>query len=149
MVRKQLGLDQPLPVQYGRWLSGILKGDLGKSFMSKKPVVEELCARFPATLALAVSAMTLLMLVCLPLGIGSAMYPGSMLDRIGRSISFLTVSIPSFWLGLLLLYVFGARLKWIPVAGGTGPASVLLPAPHGDWLRWRLCAYAYQYAKDW
>lgn len=128
IIQAELGLDQPLTVQYGNWLKKVLKGDLGTSYKSKRPILDELLMRFPATLKLALCAMALLLLIALPLGILSAMYPESWLDRLGRSFSFLTVSMPSFWLGLLLLYIFGARLKWILVVGSSSSDTILLPA---------------------
>ncbi|HBW35208.1 nickel ABC transporter permease [Desulfosporosinus sp. BICA1-9] len=128
IIRTELGLDQPLTVQYGNWLKSVLKGDLGTSYKSKRPILDELIVRFPATLKLALCAMALLLLIALPLGILSAMYPESWLDRLGRNFSFLSVSMPSFWLGLLLLYIFGARLKWIPVVGNSSSNTIILPA---------------------
>lgn len=128
IIRAELGLDQPLTVQYGNWLKKVLKGDLGTSYKSKRPILDELLMRFPATLKLALCAMALLLLIALPLGILSAMSPESWVDRLGRSFSFLTVSMPSFWLGLLLLYLFGARLKWIPVVGSSSSDTIILPA---------------------
>ncbi len=128
IVKEELGLDQPLAVQYGRWLGNVLRGDFGVSYMTKKPVRDELKARFPATFQLAVCSFGLLLLISLPLGLLSSVYPDSYLDKISRFFSFLTVSIPSFWLGLALLYVFGVYLKWIPVVGTHETRNVWVPA---------------------
>ncbi len=128
LLRMELGLDKPLVLQYADWLGKVIQGDLGQSFRSKQPVLTELMQRFPATLQLSLGAMAILLAITLPVGIFSAMHPHSRMNRVGKLISFTSVSIPSFWLGLVLLYLFGVKLKWIPVIGNGAGKQVFLPA---------------------
>ena len=118
-IRHEEGLDRPLIVQYGTWLGKVLHGDFGKSYVSKKPALSELKRRVPATAKLAVTALTLLLIVSIPLGVISAVYEGSLFDRIVQGLSFFSVSMPAFWMGLMLLYLFGVKLNAINVIGGT------------------------------
>ncbi|WP_372632351.1 nickel ABC transporter permease [Cohnella sp.] len=127
-MRVEMGLDKPLYAQYGHWLWRALHGDLGLSFGSGRPVTSELLGRLPATLLLTVCAIALLLLTALPIGVVSALYPGSWIDRIGRTAALLSVSMPGYWLGLLLLYYGAVKLKWFPVTGLDGISSVPLPA---------------------
>ena len=106
-ARVEMGLDKPLYAQYGHWLWRALHGDLGLSFGSGRPVTEELLSRLPATLLLTASAIALLLLAALPIGVVSALHPGGWIDRFGRTAALLSVSMPGYWLGLLLLY-YGA-----------------------------------------
>ena len=117
-VRHEEGLDQPVLVQYGKWLDQALHGDFGKSYSTRKPAFEELKRYFPQTFKLAVTSFLLLMIVSVPLGILSAIYENRVLDKVIRILSSLSVSMPSFWIGLMLLYIFGVKLKVISVIGG-------------------------------
>lgn len=128
LVRTEYGLSQPLPKQYVRWLSNVLRGDFGESYQSHKPVLEELISRLPITFRISILSMGILLLISVPIGIFSALYPDSWIDMVGRGFSFISVAMPSFWLGLILLYIFGARLKLITVIGGGSNKFPFMPA---------------------
>ncbi|RED63269.1 nickel ABC transporter permease [Cohnella lupini] len=127
-VRAEMGLDKPIYVQYGLWLWRLLHLDLGISYSSGRPVISELLDRFPATIALAASAVTILLIIALPLGVASAKYPGSWIDIFGRILTLISASMPGFWIGLLFIYYGAVRLKLFPVTGMDGFSSVWLPA---------------------
>ena len=128
-TRRELGLDQPFLVQYGRWLSGVLQGDMGRSYSAKIPVFVKLMQCLPGTLALAVAATALTVLISLPLGIVAAIYRNRWFDYVIRVFSFFGVSMPGFWIGLVLLYIFGLKLHLFPIAGGEITArGIVLPA---------------------
>ena len=127
-VRHEEGLDQPVLVQYGKWLDQALHGDFGKSYSTRKPAFEELKRYFPQTFKLAVTSFLLLMIVSVPLGILSAIYENRVLDKVIRILSSLSVSMPSFWIGLMLLYIFGVKLKVISVIGGDAGGIPILAA---------------------
>jgi len=116
-VEKQLGLDKPLPVQYSIYMSELIRGDLGTSIGSKRPVLQELTERLPATLELLITAMVLASLVGVPLGVLSARAQGNFLDVIVRTISIVGVSMPAFFLGLILQILFFRNLDLLPLAG--------------------------------
>lgn len=120
-----LGLDQPLTVQYLRWAGRMLRGDLGNSYYSGEPVARELARRFPATLELAGAALALTIALGLPLGILAAARRRSLLARAAMKLSLLAISLPSFWLGLCLLMLFGVALDWLPSAGRGATRSLL------------------------
>ncbi len=115
--RRRLGLDQPLPVQYGRWLAAAVTGDLGISFSSTRPVAEMILERLPATLELMASAYLFAALIAFALGLYSALRPYTMLDHLGTGLSFLGLAMPVFWFGLILQLVFAVNLGWLPVSG--------------------------------
>ena len=127
-VRHEEGLDQPVLIQYGRWLKNALHGDFGKSYSTRKPAFEELKRYFPQTLKLAVTSFVLLLVVCIPLGILSAIYEDRLPDKCICVLSSLSVSMPSFWIGLMLLYIFGVKLKVISVIGGDAGGIPILAA---------------------
>lgn len=116
-MSSQLGLDDPLPVQYGRWLVNILRGDFGISYNTIEPVVDLIASRLPNTLLLAGVALVLSMLIAVPLGVLCAIRRNSFLDRMVASFTFLGVSIPVFWLGIMLIVLFSVQLKWLPGGG--------------------------------
>jgi peptide/nickel transport system permease protein len=116
-LEKRWGLDQPLPVQYAVYVKNLLKGDLGESFTKRRPVAEELRIRFPATFELATAAMGFALLVGIPLGIISAIRHDRWPDTLSRFISLIGTSVPVFWLGLVLLYIFFYKLRWLPGPG--------------------------------
>lgn len=116
-VTKQLGLDKPLPVQYGIYMIQLLHGDLGDSISTKRPVLTELTGRLPASLELLFSAMLLAVLIGVPLGVFSARWQGRALDVGVRTVSIMGVSMPAFYLGLVLQIVFFRSLKLLPLAG--------------------------------
>ena len=131
-----MGLDDPLPEQYHAWVGGVLSGDWGTSRMYGAPVLEVIAGALPATLALAAYAMALALLVSVPLGVLSALRPGSVGDVVARTVMQLGAAAPAFWLAILLMLLFAGGLGWFPVSGftpfseGVGPAlrSLTLPA---------------------
>jgi peptide/nickel transport system permease protein len=116
-MRKQMGLDRPLVVQYGRWLGRVAQGDLGVSFINSYPVWSLIGLKLPATLALAAGALTVTLLISLPLGILAAVRQGSWVDRLAVGFTALGLSVPTFWLGVLLVLLFSLRLQWLPASG--------------------------------
>jgi len=116
-IRRSLGLDRPLPEQYGRYLLGLVKGDLGRSIRNQRPVLEDLRDFFPATLELTIVSMIFCMGVGLPLGILSAIRRNHPIDHTARVFSVIGVSMPVFWLGLMLLLLFYRNLGWLPGSG--------------------------------
>lgn len=127
-LRRRLGLDQPLARQYLRFLGGLLRGDLGVSLRYQDPVLALLMERAPATLLLALSSMVLGLAVALPVGCAAALRPGGWIARLTTLGSALALSIPSFWLGPMLILLFAIRLDWLPVSGMDSPAAIVLPA---------------------
>jgi peptide/nickel transport system permease protein len=116
-MSEQLGLNDPLPVQYGRWIGNLLQGDLGVSYNSITPVTSLLADRLPNTLLLAGTALIVSILVAVPLGVISAIRRNSMLDRVVTSFTFLGISIPVFWLGIMLIVLLSVQLQWLPSGG--------------------------------
>jgi len=114
-IEKDLGLDQPIPVQYVRWIGGLLRGDLGYSYISEKPALAEIAPRIPITAKLAGLALAFSVLFGVPLGIASAVRQNSGLDYALRVISLSGLSMPAFWLGLLILMAFVALFGTIPI----------------------------------
>jgi ABC-type dipeptide/oligopeptide/nickel transport system permease component len=126
-VRAAYGLDQPLVVQYGRWLGDVTRGDWGRSLRTSAPVVEELGRRSGATLLLAGVTTLLSLAVGIPAGFLAAMRERSWWDHLSRLAALVFVSIPNFWLAFLLILVFSVELGWLPSFGMRGPASIILP----------------------
>ena len=128
-TRHELGLDQPFLVQYGSWLKGVVTGDMGQSYSFKMPVTDKLVSCFWPTLRMSLLALLMMVIISIPLGILAAVYQNKFPDYFVRGITFVGVSVPSFWLGLILLSIFGVQLRWINVAGGsTDFKSMILPA---------------------
>ncbi|PXV85721.1 peptide/nickel transport system permease protein [Lachnotalea glycerini] len=127
LVRVKYGLDKPLPVQYCNWLKKVFKGDFGNSYKNNKPVLGEMIYYFPNTVKLSLGAIIIVICISIPVGIISALKPNSIFDYVGRFFSFFSASVPSFWVGLILLYVLGAKLKFISVLGGRNQ-GILIPA---------------------
>lgn len=117
-LRRELGLDKPFIFQYLDWLSRALHGNLGFSYMMKKPVVEALMEGLPGTISLSIASLVMMMLVSIPAGIYSAVKRGSMVDNIVRICTFMGVSMPGFWVGLMLLWFLGLKLDLLPIVGG-------------------------------
>lgn len=128
-LRHELGLDKPFIFQYLDWLGRAVQGDFGFSYMVKKPVVEELMQSLPATLILALASTLFMLVFSLPLGISSAVKRNSVFDYAVRGLTFFGVSIPNFWMGLMLLWIFGLKLGWLPIVGGrVSLETLILPA---------------------
>ena len=127
-LRHQLGLDRPLPVQYGRYLAGVLHGDLGQSIRSGRPVALEIWDRFPPTLQLTLAAMAIATVTGILLGALAATSRTGVADALLMGTSLLGISMPSFWLGLLLILFFGLLLHWLPIAGEGDWRALVLPA---------------------
>jgi peptide/nickel transport system permease protein len=120
-IRTKLGLDLPLPAQYVLWFSGVLRGDLGRSYTANIPVAQLILERLPATLLLTITALLLALLLSFPLGIIQALREGSLSDSIISTFSSIGISLPTFWLGLLFILTFSIRLKWLPPSGYAEP----------------------------
>jgi len=135
-VRKDMGLDQPLPVQYALWMQHALRGDLGKSYISRLPVWQLIQNALPATIELAMAALTIAVLFGLPTGIISAVKRQSLPDWIVTVINGLALGVPNFWLGILLIIFFALIMNWLPPGGrieflanpGVAWKSLILPA---------------------
>jgi peptide/nickel transport system permease protein len=120
-LRRELGLDRPLPVQYVAFLAGAVRGDFGRSYRSNTPVVTEIAARFPATIELAVAAMAIAVVTGVVFGTLAAVRRHSILDYVSSTVVLLGVSIPTFWLGLILIIMFGLWMRWLPISGRVDP----------------------------
>jgi peptide/nickel transport system permease protein len=127
-VRHQLGLDLPLPLQFWRYLTGLVQGDLGRSYIQRSEVTTLVLARIPATLVLMACGILVEVTLGLTLGVIAALRRNGFVDRIVMMFAFVGVSSPQFVVALLLLYVFAARLGWFPMSGFGTPAHVVLPA---------------------
>ncbi|WP_422659290.1 nickel ABC transporter permease [Paenibacillus sp. EC2-1] len=128
LVRTELGLDQPLFIQYVNWLSGVLRLDFGNSYISNKPVWDEILNYLPATLELTFSSIALAFIISLPIGIFSALYKDRMFDHFSRTLSFIGAATPSFCLGFLLIYIFSLKLGYFPVSGRGSILHLILPS---------------------
>jgi ABC-type dipeptide/oligopeptide/nickel transport system permease component len=127
-LRAELRLDDPLPVQFGHYLWGAVRGDLGRSYITQRPVLGDLVERFPKTLQLALSAMFLAATCGIALGVVASLRPGGALDRFSMLLAYVGVSFPVYWVGLLLILLFGVTLRWLPPSGYGGVAFLVLPA---------------------
>ena len=120
-LRLELGLTEPLPVQYARWLGHVVQGDLGRSLWMKRPVLGEVLVRFKATLILTSTALVLSTVGGIALGVASSTRPNSALDRLSAVASLFGVSMPVFWLGIVLMVIFALWLGWLPASGMYSP----------------------------
>ena len=128
-AREELGLDKPFVVQYFTWLGNLLRGDMGTSYVSNKPVFSTFVSKLPATLLLTVVSILLTVVISIPLGIWAAVKQNKATDYVIRTASFIGNSLPNFFVSLLLMYLFAIRLGWFPViAKGVSLQSVALPA---------------------
>jgi len=116
-IRANFGLDQPLIIQYFKWLFNAVKLDFGQSYLTGQPVISEILERLPNTLLLMFSSLFLTFIIAIPIGIISAVHKNSWLDNLFTILSFSGMAIPSFWLGLMLMLVFSVWLKWLPSIG--------------------------------
>ncbi|MCA9996034.1 MAG: ABC transporter permease [Anaerolineales bacterium] len=126
-IREQLGLDQPIATQYGRWLGQVLQGDMGVSIALKRPVAEVIVERFPFTLRLTFTALVVSLLLGIPLGVLAATKHNQWLDHLISYVSLFWFSMPGFWLGMMLIVIFGIRLRWTPISGHEGALALVLP----------------------
>jgi len=129
-VRVQYGLDKPLPVQFGYWLREVLQGNLGQSIFLQRPVTQALAERAEPTTLLALMAVAIATLLGVPCGIVSAVFRGRWIDQFFTGIAMLGASIPSFWLGIVLMQMFAVSLGWFPVSGYGEPGAPLLERLH-------------------
>jgi peptide/nickel transport system permease protein len=135
-MRKELGLDRPIPVQYALWLGRALKGDLGRSVRTHEAVLDALIARLPVTIELAAVALVIALVIAIPVGIVSATRPNTKIDSVATVMAVSGVAVPEFFVGILLIYLFAVGLRWLPPSGyvplsvGTWPnlKSIILPA---------------------
>src|SRR5215216_5718182 len=141
-LRHELGLDRPLAVQYAEFLAHAVRGDFGRSYQSNAPVADEVLSRFPATVELAAAAMLIAVVVGVVAGTIAGTRRHSWFDYSSTLTALIAVSIPTFWLGLLLIIVVGLKLEWLPLSGrvdprlGADPSAHFLVAQsflHGDW----------------
>jgi len=127
-LRHSLGLDQPLPLQYGHYLGQLVRLDLGTSLYTQQPITHMLAERIPATAELAVAALIVAVLIAFPLGVLAAVRKGTSWDQGAMGLSLVGVSIPNFLMGPILILLFSLWLGWFPVSGRDGLASLILPA---------------------
>jgi len=127
-LRAELRLDDPLPVQFGHYLWGAVRGDLGRSYITQRPVLGDLIERFPKTLQLAAAAMVLAATCGITLGVIAAVRQGGAVDRLSMLLAYVGVSFPVYWVGLLLILLFAVALRWLPPSGYGGLAFLALPA---------------------
>jgi peptide/nickel transport system permease protein len=125
--RERLGFNDPLPVQYGRFVAGALRGDFGESLRYRRDALGLVLERLPATLGLAAAALALTFCLAVPIGVISAVRRGTLLDYLGMTLAVLGQAIPGFWLGLMLIYLFSVRLGWLPTGGTGGLAHLVMP----------------------
>lgn len=127
-IRRQLGLDRPVAVQYVKFLEDAGRGDFGESWRAREPAMRAVLDRLPATLRLTGAALALALLIGIPLGALAGSKPGGALDFAASSLALLGQAIPGFWLGALLILLFAVRLHWLPSSGGSGLRGLILPA---------------------
>jgi peptide/nickel transport system permease protein len=126
--RKLYGLDQPLPVQYARYVSHVARGDFGSSFAFNRPAIQVVLERLPATLILTATAVALGVVVGMPAGVAAAVKASGPLDRLVMALVLLGQSVPTFWLGLLMIRIFAVNLRWVPVSGHGTVLHLVMPA---------------------
>ena len=127
-MKVEMGLDKPIMVQYGHFLSRVIRADFGKSTINQKPARESLFERFPATIQLAGAAFALEVIVGVALGILSAIKRDTLIDLFGKFFAVIGIATPNFWVAIMLILLFGAILGWLPTFGRGGPEHLILPA---------------------
>ena len=127
-LRKELNLDEPVAKQFVLYAGGVLKGDLGNSYITQRPIIKDIQERFPKTLLLAGTAMLLASVLGITIGVLSARNPGGWFDRLGLGLAYLGISFPVYWVGLILILIFAVTLKWLPPSGYGGIEYLILPA---------------------
>ena len=133
-VGRELGLDKPYYQQFGIFLGDMLQGNFGDSIKERRPVMDVIVERTPATLQLGAAAFALSLVVGMPLGIFSAVRRGSILDQFGKLVSLVGQAAPSFWLGIMLMFFFAVKLGWVPPSGRQDSNSIILPAITMGWF---------------
>jgi len=128
LLREQYNLNGSMISRYFKYMGGLVRGDLGKSYITGRPVLESYLEKMPATIVLAAASILVSIIISIPLGIYSAIKRGTFTDNTCMVLSFLGLSIPNFWLGLMLIITIALNVKWIPTSGFRGIASVILPA---------------------
>lgn len=123
LVRHQYGLDKTLPQQYVDWITGVFRGNLGKSILNKSPVLDEILRRLPITLHIGILAFIVATIIGIPAGVLCAVRRGGWLDNLVTTLANMGITVPVFWLGVILIYVFALYFKWLPVMGYTSPFS--------------------------
>ncbi len=149
---EKLGLNDPLHVQYWRWLRNVLRGNLGYSLTTKRPTMEMIMQRVPNTLRLTVVALITTLLLAIPLGVMCGRYQNSLFDQVISAITFVGFSLPNFWVALMLIYLFGVNLRWLPIMGMASvggnsfwatlkhmvlPVSTFVLVDVGGWMRYQ------------
>ena len=127
-LRAELRLDDPLPAQFLHYASGVLQGDLGRSYVTNRPIVTDIAERFPRTLLLATAAMLLATICGITIGVLAAVRPNGWFDRLALATTYLGISFPVYWIGLLLIVLFAVTLRWLPASGYGGIEFLILPA---------------------
>ena len=133
-IRQQFGLDRPLFIQYGHFVSALVRGDFGQSFYYRTPVLELYLSRLPNSLMLAAAAMALSLLIGIPSGILAAVRVNGWWDRVGKIFSLLGLSLPSFWVGLVMILFFSVYLGWLPSSGAGTISHMIMPAFALGWF---------------
>jgi peptide/nickel transport system permease protein len=128
VIRRRFALDRPVVVQYGHFIERAVQGDFGESWRRRQPAMDAVLSQLPATLKLTAAAMTLALVVGIPLGIAAGTRRGSWLVAGATGLSLLGQAIPAFWLGTVLILLFSVKLQWLPSSGGNGFRSLILPA---------------------
>lgn len=128
IIRRNYGLDRPLPEQFLSWVGAALQGDLGRSYLYRAPVADLIRARLPVTLRLGLIGIAFAISIALPLGIVAALNEGTLVDRLVMLLALIGQALPSFWLALLLIIAFGLRLQWLPIAGLDDWTGYIMPA---------------------
>src|SRR5690349_7462523 len=127
-LRKELHLDEPVLKQFTLYAGGVLKGDLGRSYITQRPIIRDIKERFPKTLLLAGTAMLLASILGITIGVLSARNPGGWFDRLSLGFAYLGISFPVYWVVLILILIFAVTLKWLPPSGYGGIKYLILPA---------------------
>lgn len=126
-VEKKLGLDKPLLVRYSKWIKNAAKGDLGISYITRESVTKEIVYRVPKTLQLTMISFLLMLIIAFPIGILCAIYINGLFDNLIKGITFVFMSLPSFWIGFIFIYYFAIKLKILPVAGSESIKHIIMP----------------------
>jgi ABC-type dipeptide/oligopeptide/nickel transport system permease component len=127
-LRAELRLDDPIHVQFAHYAGGVLQGDLGNSYVTNRPILQDLLERFPRTLQLAGAAMLLAAVTGIAIGMLTARFPGGWLDRLALGGTYVGISFPVYWVGLILILIFAVELRWLPPSGSGGLEYLILPA---------------------